>query len=290
MKPRSVRIDTAAEDSICLVGFLTRHKSLRRKFDGQLRLLGVIAALMLAGAANSLPDEQWQPIADIEHTAATYIKSRIASGNVQSGTLDTRLRLPLCEQPLEPFLRPGTPIKARTTVGVRCGGARPWKVYVPVDLVVVKPVLVPKRVLRVGQIISADDLASDERDVSRMAGGYFADPAEIIGQRVRQQMTAGRIITPTMIEADDIIRRGQSVTLVVKNQVINITMAGKALSDGALNQRIKVENRNSGRIVEGIVRSPEHVEILAATTSGFFSEKPKDSVPVADIRLSNNDR
>ena len=290
MNTRQTRIETGAENSIDLVRILTRREKPRRKFDGILRLTGIFAALLLAGAANSLPDGQWQPVAEIEKTAATYIKGRIASGDVQAGALDSRLRLPLCDQPLDPFLRPGARIKARTTVGVLCTGRRPWKVYVSVDLVITKAVLVPKRVLRVGHVITADDLTTDTRDVSRMTSGFYAAPSELVGQRVRQQLVAGRIITPMMVQADDIIRRGQTVTLVVKNDVININMAGKAMSDGALNQRIRVRNSNSGRIVEGIVRSPEHVEILAAATSGFFSEKPKDPVPVADIRLSNNDR
>ena len=290
MNTAHTRIDTDADSSVDLVRILTKSAPRRRKFDGITRVVALAAALFLAGAANSLPTGQWQPIEEIETTAATYIKGRVASADVQAGPLDSRLRLPLCDQPLEPFLRPGTRLKARTTVGVRCAGSRPWKVYVPVDLVITKAVLVPKQVLRVGHIITAADLTTDTRDVSRMTGGYYAEPAELIGQRVRQQLVAGRVITPNMVEADEIIRRGQSVTLVVKSAVININMAGKALSDGALHQRIKVENTNSGRIVEGIVRSPEHVEILAATTSGFFSEKPKDSVPVADIRLSNNDR
>jgi flagella basal body P-ring formation protein FlgA len=38
-------------------------------------------------------------------------------------------------------------------------------------------------------------------------------------------------------------------------------MAGKAMADGALNQRIKVENSVSRRIVEGLVRSAELVEV-----------------------------
>jgi flagella basal body P-ring formation protein FlgA len=51
------------------------------------------------------------------------------------------------------------------------------------------------------------------------------------------------------------------VTLVVDNGGMEIRMAGKALSDGALDQRIRVENVSSRRVVEGIVRSAEIVEI-----------------------------
>jgi flagella basal body P-ring formation protein FlgA len=65
-----------------------------------------------------------------------------------------------------------------------------------------------------------------------------------------------------MLVADIMVRRGQMVTLIVKSGQMYIRMAGRALSDGALNQRIRVENSNSQRVVEGVVRSTEYVEIL----------------------------
>ena len=60
--------------------------------------------------------------------------------------------------------------------------------------------------------------------------------------------------------------------------------------DGALNQRIRVENLNSGRVVEGIVRSPEIVEILVPRGPDFSQQTPKVSAPLADTQSSNNDR
>jgi flagella basal body P-ring formation protein FlgA len=39
-------------------------------------------------------------------------------------------------------------------------------------------------------------------------------------------------------------------------------MQGRALSDGLINQRVKVENLSSGKVVEGIARSQQVVEII----------------------------
>ena len=39
-------------------------------------------------------------------------------------------------------------------------------------------------------------------------------------------------------------------------------MAGRALSDALINQRVKVQNLSSGKIVEGIARSEQTVEII----------------------------
>jgi flagella basal body P-ring formation protein FlgA len=157
-------------------------------------------------------------------------------------------------------------------------------------VIVTQTVLTARRTLPRDHLLTKADVATDKRDVSRMISGYYSDPSELLGQRLKQQIIAGRAITPAMLQADRVIRRGQSVTLTVSNRGLNIKMAGKALMDGAISQRIRVENTNSGRIVEGIVRSPENVEILVPETDNFFHAKPKVSVTRADTPVSNNDR
>jgi len=187
-------------------------------------------------------------------------------------------------------MRQGTKITARTIVGVACKGTKPWKLYIPVNVVVTDTVLIAKRTLPRGHTLMADDFVSEQRDVSRLVRGYISDDEAITGQRLKTQMMAGSILTPAMVKADIAIRRGQTVTLTIASGGINIQMSGKALMDGALSQRIRVENTNSGRIVEGIVRSREHVEVLISKTNSFFNAKPKVSPKVADMRSSNNDR
>jgi flagella basal body P-ring formation protein FlgA len=59
------------------------------------------------------------------------------------------------------------------------------------------------------------------------------------------------------------VQRGQSVTLVADVGGMSVRMAGKALSDGLINQRVRVQNTSSGKIVEGIARSEQVVEIVS---------------------------
>ncbi len=220
----------------------------------------------MLGLALSVQASEWQSNKEIARVAENYAKLRFGKGDERvapvAGHLDPRLRLPRCSQPLEPFVRPGTQVTSRTVIGVRCTGTRPWKVYVPVNVVVMQPVLVARRTLPSGHLVTKDDVTLEAHDVSRLNGGYLASITELSGQRLKHQVIGGRIMTPSMLKADIIVKRGQSVTLVVRNDHMNISMAGKALTDGALNQRIRVENLNSQRVVEGLVRSPEYVEIL----------------------------
>lgn len=256
--------------------------------------------LLLTFALPSLPaladaeTPQWQPVEMIAAAAEAFLASRTGAfagdTQVKASPLDARHRLAYCNKPLEAFLRSGTDVSARTIVGVRCNGRKPWKMYVPVNVVVTAKVLVARQTLMKGQVLTAADLALEQRDVSRMRGGYLSDPGQVIGQRLKTQLIAGKTLKPTMFEADIAIRRGQSVTLTVSSGGFNITMLGTALMDGAINQRIRVQNNNSGRTVEGIVRSREQVEILVSGSNNFFHAEPKVSPKVADTGFSNNDR
>ena len=261
-----------------------------RKLTLAFRIVGIASCFLLVCPVATAADKQWQDTAEIAATAEDYLKRHVGPSarrtDVRAGPLDVRLRLANCDAPLQAFLRRGTRVAARTIVGVRCTGTKPWKVYVPVDVIVTAKVAVAARTLPRGHLLTAADLAIEERDVTRTMTGYVTEPAQVLGQRLKSQLLAGRMLTPSLLEADKLVRRGQMVTLMVNNGGIAIRMAGKALSDGALNQRIRVENLNSSRIVEGIVRSRENVEILVASPNRFFHANPKVSPNLADTQVS----
>ena len=259
-----------------------------------MRQLIVICA-GFAGAAAALADgTQWQSVDEIRAAAEIHVRDLTgAAGNhttVRASSLDPRHRLPRCDRDLNTFMRRGSTIGSRTVVGVECRGARPWKVYIPVDVVVMAKVVTARSTLSRGHLLTADDLVIAERDVSRMSAGYVSSPEALVGQRVKTQIIAGRVISPAMLEVDSIVARHQSVTLIANTNGITVSMTGKALADGALGQRIRVENSNSGRVIEGVVRSAEHVEILLPGSEIISTAKPKVSATSADTRGSDYDR
>jgi flagella basal body P-ring formation protein FlgA len=285
-------------DSAGIVGNLTAAAMRRQKtaeLPSLLRHVGCagLIAVLFSSAAHAAT-QQWHATSAITAEAERFLQERIGNRagqtSVKAGNLDSRHRLPLCSQALEGFMNRGTEIKPRTIIGVRCSGEKPWKVYVPVDVVVTAKVLVARQSLSKGHVLTAADLTTEERDVSRMRTGYLGDLQRVLGQKLKTQLIAGKVLKPSMLEADITIRRGQTVTLTAANSSFNITMSGTALMDGSLNQRIRVQNSHSGRVVEGIVRSREHVEVLIASNSSFFNAKTKVSPALADTRSSNNDR
>ncbi len=110
-----------------LVSFLTSRTGVRHKIDGKWLLAAAFVALSGSGSLLATPtaevQPEWQATSDIEETAAAYIRSRMpATGgdtSVAANRLDPRLRLARCDRALEAFVRPGTRVQSRTTVGVR---------------------------------------------------------------------------------------------------------------------------------------------------------------------------
>ncbi len=284
-------------------GKLTRTTAACRHSDSQWRngarvLLAALCAAAFPVAGSGAP-ASWHSTADIAAVAEAYLLERLGGTpagtrhggtRVKAGMLDARLKLTACDAPLQGFLRAGSRIGQKTIVGVRCPGSRPWKLYVPVVVETRSRVWVARRPLPRGHLLEPDDLQADIRDVSGMTAGYVSNPQSLLGQRLRTSVLAGRVLSPRLLEADDLVGRGQTVTLAVAGRGLNIRMSGKALMDGALNERIRVENLHSGRIVEGIVRSREVVEVLVPGADRFTESAPKVSARPADTGLSNNDR
>ncbi len=256
------------------VRYLTRRRIRRPQRVGLLALAVLSMGWQMAWASDAA---EWHDVEDIANCAESFVMDRAAGPadggqtSASAAALDPRLRLAACERPLTATLRPGARIGPRTIVAVSCEGSRPWRLFVPVEVTVRTRVWTARHPLPRGHLLSADDMVSDVRDVSRMNSGYVSNIEMLLGQRLRSSVLAGRALTLQLVEADKLIRRGQSVTLAVNAGGIEIRMSGTALSDGAMGQRIRVENVNSGRVVEGIVRSREVVEVLVPNSSGVIT-------------------
>ncbi len=249
--------------SMRVVSILTDVTTIRHLAEFAILLL-LLTRGMPAGA--DALDTLWHPVKDITAAAENYLKLSIGSSDDRivptAGYLDPRLQLPRCTAALDAYVRPGTNLSGRTIVGVRCTGARPWKVYLPVYVAVMETVLITHSSMPRGYLIQPEDVEIATRDVSGLVGGYLSQPDDILGQRMKRAVGRGVVITPSLLQGQILVKRGQSVTLIVRNESLNIIMSGKALMDGAVNQRIKVENTGSGKVVEGLVRSAQQVEVL----------------------------
>lgn len=232
-----------------------------------LTLSMLLLALVLwgTGHAQAQTQREWQSLDSIRSAAEAFVRKQLNQEQkvlISAGQLDARLQLPLCAEKLVAFLPSGYSVGSNTAVGIRCPAPKIWKLYVPVRVTMLNRVLTASRPLARGAGITPADISVQEKEVTTLSGTYFTQPGQLKDKRLRRSVRAGEVIVASMIEASHLVRRGQTVTLVASNSSVQIRATGKALSDGAINQRIRVENLSSHRIVEGIVRSRERVEIL----------------------------
>lgn len=210
---------------------------------------------------------EWQSLASIAATAEAFARASLGNEAIrvesQVKALDSRLKLARCDQPLQGFSPGATGLRQNVVVGVRCRGSRPWQVFVPVRLAAIRTVLVSSRPLSRGAMLTARDVRAEQRDVATLRTAYLTDVTQLVGKVLRRPLPEGRVLTIDALNDQEVIRRGQRVTLMVTQDGFRVQVAGTALMDGAVNERIRVENESSKRTVEGIVRSAKLVEVTA---------------------------
>jgi flagella basal body P-ring formation protein FlgA len=177
------------------------------------------------------------------------------------GPIETRLQ-ERCSRPMRPALASPQHMKDRVTIELRCQDPKPWHIYVPVRIVGTSPVAVAAHAIVAGTLIKAGDLKTEEHDISELPLGFLDDPSIAIGLTAGRPIAGGAYLTNQQLVAAKVVQRGQSVTLIADTGGMSIRMAGRALSDGLMNQRVRVQNLSSGKIVEGIARSEQTVEII----------------------------
>jgi flagella basal body P-ring formation protein FlgA len=107
-----------------------------------------------------------------------------------------------------------------------------------------------------------NDLRTEQRDISTLPPGYMDDPTATVGLTASRPIASGAVITNQVLLGAKAVERGQTVTLVADAGGMSVSMQGRALTDALVNQRVKVENLSSGKVVEGIARSQQVVEII----------------------------
>src|SRR5579859_7092364 len=157
-------------------------------------------------------------------------------------------------------------MKDRVTIELRCQDAKPWHIYVPVRIVGTSPVAVAAHAIVAGTVIKDTDVKTEQHDVSELPLGFLDDPAVAVGLTVSRPIAGGAYITNQQLVASKAVQRGQTVTLVADAGGMKVSMAGRALTDGLVNQRVRVTNLSSGKVVEGIARSEQVVEIILQRT------------------------
>lgn len=232
----------------------------RQKIDAIL----LLALSQCCTAATAADTEQSH--ASIRAAAETHALGEVTGmpgrAEVTVGSLDSRLRLAACDQPLETYDSPNGLSGGRGVVGVRCDGSKPWKLYVPVHVAIMETVVINRRPLVRGQSVQADDLMIDEVDTSGLHKAYFTRIEDVIGLRSKRAVATGTTLHAGLLHRAKLVKRGSQVEIVAVTDGLRVHVNGKALADGGRGDRIQVRNLSSGRVVTGTVTGSGVIHVL----------------------------
>jgi flagellar basal body P-ring formation protein FlgA len=231
-----------------------------RRF-AQVALVGILtlaAGALTAGAHAQATAARWQPPATIA-AAARAAAAATTSGEIEAVAIDQRLKLVLCAGPLDAKIERAIE-RGRGTAVVSCSAPEPWRLFVPVRAVDDATVLVLTRNVQPGEVMTAADFEVARRSSASLPYDYLTDGAEVVGLTMRRTQAMGTVLTAAGLQAPEVVRRGELVTLMSGAGPVTVKSEGVALEGARLRQRLKVRSA-SGRVIEGTAEGPGQVRV-----------------------------
>lgn len=220
--------------------------------------------LLLLKPLGAFADDITLP-AEVRSAAEQAVRAAAGSATgkleVSAEVLDERLRLSACAGPLLATIGGDGQLRERTTVNVRCNEGTRWSIYLGVNLATELPVLVAQRPLAMGSNPAAADFEVVVRRLPGVSSRYIGDIAQLAGQRLRRPLAMGEALAADALAVAPVVHRGQQLTLVAHAGGMEVRTTGIALTDGRPDERIRVQNVASQKVIEAVVRGPELAEV-----------------------------
>jgi flagella basal body P-ring formation protein FlgA len=180
-----------------------------------------------------------------------------AEVTVEVGTIDSRLRLPGCDN-----IDVQLPLNnaAQMTAKVVCQDPA-WTIYVPVHLHAWVDAVVAAANLPPNTKLTAAQLGRGRADMFGSNSGLLSDPREAEGKILRVGLIAGAPILTPLLDLPISVHRGQKVMLTLSDRAMTIKTTALALEDGRVGDSISVENPDTKKALHATVARDGGVEI-----------------------------
>ena len=235
----------------------------------------VCALASLCLMLGSLPCRAGQPVApkqvdrdaEMKQAVVAYIKQKTANMGydvkVKRISINGDPKLP--DGPLEyevvaPRQWEGWGV-VNSQVQVRQRDRMVRSVSVRVEVEALANMVVALKQLERGAVITDADVAVQKQDIATVSGKFISDTKEIVGKQARMTIRANSPVRSDMVEKMVLIRTGQMVSIVAENEVMKVTVAGRARGTGAEGDIIMVQNLNSLKEIPARVVNASTVQV-----------------------------
>ena len=121
------------------------------------------------------------------------------------------------------------------------------------DIEIAERVLIAKTTIVNGQVITENLVESKLEAITSYGPQALTKVEEIIGLEATRTIRAGQRLNASDFVAADLVRKNETVRLVIKRGALEITVETIAMENGKIGEQVLLKNPDSGKEIRGIV-------------------------------------
>lgn len=122
-------------------------------------------------------------------------------------------------------------------------------------------IVVARDDMRQGRVVTAKSLAVESVEVTQLSGSTFRNIDDVTGHVVKSSIRSGQIITDKLLADIVTVKKGDVVTLLIRNGGLEVRSSGVCQEDGANGDVVRVVNAVTKKLLYGSVLDSSIVEV-----------------------------
>ncbi len=228
-------------------------------------LLTLITLLLLFSPllfATEQPFEDHQNILDNAHT---YLTDRLAKQhlehNITVQNIDSRLKLKKCSSEIDISLTQAPVKPGKNTLKIECISQTPWRIFMTAQVQLFSHALVFNQPFNKGHLLKESDITLKKIELTGHRTAYLSESKHAINHVLKRRVRRGDLVSVNILSTPTLIKKGDNITIIAKNKGFQISMKGIALMAGGKNDKIKVINIKTKKIIQGIISDSQTVRV-----------------------------
>lgn len=164
-----------------------------------------------------------------------------------------------------------SPKQDRFTVVIQVpsGTYQPHRARFNGRLLEMRNVPVLARSLTPGEEIALRDIRYKSVPLNRVSRGSIFDANQLVGMTVRRSISAGSLLKNADVVRPIVIKKGTPITITLVAGSMKLAAAGLALENGSIGDLVKIENLQSGKVIDAKVIGLGQVEAIFLSKDQF---------------------
>lgn len=141
------------------------------------------------------------------------------------------------------------------------------------QLVETAEVVVPKRAIARGETIGTGDVMVERRPRDGLGSELLTDLRGAVDKVAKRALLPGAPLRGSDVQREEIVTKGDLVTIVYEAPGLVLSMRGRAGESGAMGDVVNVTNPQSKRVLQGTVSGPGRVSVRSNSAGRVASAR-----------------